>query len=66
MVATLAPATSITTTMHPAVSEPSDWSPERLDRLARGMFAVVVGMPVPSFPDVLADNGDESAVEEHP
>jgi hypothetical protein len=67
MVATLNQATSIrTTSMHPTASDRSDWTPQRLDRLARGMFPVVFGRPAPEGDHVLADEDNEPAGEEHP
>lgn len=66
MVATLSPATTITTAMQPPVLVRTGWIPEGLDRLAQGMFAVLFGRPAPSGPDVLADEGDKPAVEERP
>jgi len=65
-VATLTLATTITTAMQPTDLDRSDWTPERLDRLARGMFTVVFGRPAPHGPDVLADEGGEPAVQERP
>lgn len=52
--------------MQTATTDLRDWPPERLDRLARGMFAVVFGRPAPSCSDVLPDEGDEPGVNERP
>ena len=47
--------------MHPTASDRSYWTPERLDRLARGMFPVVFGRSAPEGDHVLADEDNEPA-----
>jgi len=67
MVATLNQATSIrTTSMHPTASGRSDWTPERLDRLTRGMFPVVFGRPASECALVPVEEDSDAAVEERP
>jgi hypothetical protein len=50
----------------PNTTRPGDWTPERLDRLTRGMFPVVFGRPAPECALVPVEEDSDAAVEERP